>query len=136
MAELDLEAGGGLQVEAEHPVVVVTSEPVRDRQLRVPRPVERGADVVAGVRLEHHVVEALRELERCARQRHRVVPGVAVEEPDLEVDPGSQLGLEPVGLREPEAVGEEADRLVEGRRGEHDVPEPDALGEEAARHQR
>ena len=84
MAELDLEAGRRLQVEAEHAVVVVTAEPVRDRQLGGPRAVERGPDVVAGVRLEHHVVEALRQIERRARQRDGVVPRVAVVEAHLE----------------------------------------------------
>jgi hypothetical protein len=35
-----------------------------------------------------------------------------------------------------ESVDQERDRVVERRRGEHDVPEPDAVGEEPARHQR
>ena len=43
-----------------------------------------GADIVTGVRLEHHVVQALRHGERHASQGKRVVPLVAVVEAHLE----------------------------------------------------
>ena len=55
-------------------------------------------------------------------------------EAHLEVDAWRQLGLEPVRLGEPEALGEECVRLLESRRGEDDVPETDASGEEASGH--
>jgi hypothetical protein len=74
-----------------------------------PRPVERGADVVAVVGLDHDVVQHLGQVERRAGQCHRVMAGVAVEEPDLELDAGGELHLQPVGLPEAEAVGEECD---------------------------
>ena len=98
MADLDLEAGRAGDVEAEHAVVVVAAEAVRDRQVGGPRPVERGADVVAVVGLEHHVVQRLRQLERRPGERERVVPFVAVVEADLEHDAAAELHLEPVGL--------------------------------------
>src|SRR5690606_5048588 len=47
VADLDLEAGGALHVEAEHPVVVVPAETVGDGELGRPDPVERGTHVVA-----------------------------------------------------------------------------------------
>jgi hypothetical protein len=133
VADLDLEPGRGLQVEAEHAVVLVTAEPVRDGQVRRPRAVEGGPDVVALVQLEHDVVEVLRQCERRPRHCERVVSPVAVVEAHLEVDPRGELGLEPVRLGEAEAVGEELVGLVERRRGEDRVPEAHAVGEEAAR---
>ena len=41
VADLDLEPGRALDVEAEHAVVVVTAETVRDRQIRPPTPGRR-----------------------------------------------------------------------------------------------
>ena len=46
IADLDQEPGGACDVEAEHAVVVVASEPVRNGEARRPRPIERGTDVV------------------------------------------------------------------------------------------
>ena len=93
-------------------------------------------DIVAVVGLDHHVVQLLRQVERRVRQRHRVMAGVAVVETHLELHPLGDVHLQPVRLREPETVNQEGVRLVEGRRGEHDMAEPDAFGQEPARHQR
>src|SRR5215471_9609479 len=86
VADLDLEPGRALHVEAERAVVVVAAQPVGERQAGGQRPVERPADVVELVGLDHHVVQRLGELERGAGDGQRVVAGVAVEEPDQEVD--------------------------------------------------
>ena len=63
-----------------------------------------------------------------------MVPLVAVIEAHFEFDALRDLHLEPVRLREAEAVDQEGMRLVERSRREHRVPEPDAFGEEPARH--
>ena len=76
-------------------------------EIGCPHAVERGADVVALVRLEHDVVQRLRQVERRLRERKRVVPRVAVVEADFEFDARRDLHLEPVRLREAEAVDKE-----------------------------
>ena len=63
-----------------------------------PCPVEGGAHVVAIVGLEHHVVQGLRQVERCVGESQRVVPFVAVVEADLEHHAAAEVHLEPVGL--------------------------------------
>ena len=60
---------------------------------------------------------------------------VAVEEPDLELEPRCELHEQPVGLLEAEAVTEERHRLVERRRREHRVAESDAVGGESVGHE-
>ena len=137
VAELDLEAGRGLQVEAEHPVVVVTAEPVRDRQLGVPtpgrtRPRRRRAEFASNITWcrrcgsSNGARASATVWWRALQWKKRTSRSI----------PGASSVSSQSDCASPRPVGEEADRLVEGRRGEHDVPEPDALGEEAARHQR
>lgn len=60
------------------------AEAAGDGASRVPGSVERVADVVAVSDLHHEVVQALGQLEWCARQRERVVPRVAVVEADVD----------------------------------------------------
>jgi hypothetical protein len=135
VADLDHEAGGTGDVEAEHAVVVVHPEAVRDDKARRPRPVEGGAHVVAAVRFDHQVVQFLGQVERRLGQGQGVVARVAMVEAHLELDALGDLHLQPVRLGHPEPVGDEGVGLVEGGGGEHDVAEPDAVGEEPARHQ-
>ena len=54
--------------------------------------------------------------------------GVAVVDADLEFDTRGDLGRDPVGLAQPEPLGHEAVRLVEGGGAEHDMTEPLVLG--------
>jgi hypothetical protein len=82
VAHLDEEAGGAGDVEAEHAVVVVASEPVGDGQFGGPGPVERGPDVVALVDLEHHVVQLLGQLGDPLPENARPIVAAMAEEED------------------------------------------------------
>ena len=128
---------GRLHVEAEHAVVVVTAEPVRDRQARCPRPVEGGADVVALAGLDHDVVQHLGQLERRPGQGDGVVALVAVVEAHLAArcPPRSPSRASRTGRCPSPSVRKRCDSSKRGR-GEHDVAEADALGEEATGHER
>ena len=88
------------------------------------------------VGLEHHVVQHLRQVEGRPSQCDGVMACVAVVEAHLERDALGDLRLEPVRLAEAEAVGQEGGRLLEGRRGQHDVAESHLVGQESPRDQR